>query len=534
MDQRGHDSSDLFDRADARYYHLLDLCPDIVFSLSVDLTILALNPAFQSLTGWCTVECIGQPFLSLIHQDDQTEMLGRLHGTLSRQAAPLFETRMTTSSGGCLTVEILLSSPGENGHRSGILGIARDLTKSKRAEEALVHREAELQQAQKMEAIGRLAGGIAHDFNNLLTIITGYSQLVLSRLGGDDQLRGDVEEIRKAAVRAADLTQQLLAFSRRQMLSPKVLNLNAAVENVATMLQRLIGEDVHLVTVLDPDLGQVKADPGQIEQVLMNLAVNARDAMPVGGRLTIETANVEITEPVHTDDAALPGGRYAMLSVNDTGCGMDVKTRARIFEPFFTTKGQGKGTGLGLSTVYGIVKQSGGYILVNSKAGHGTTFKIYLPLVDEPVELCEIERPPVASLYGTETVLLVEDEPTVRVLIRDTLRQFGYTVLEARHGVEAQLIYTQHPRIDLLITDVVMPQMSGRELADRLLELDPHLNVLFMSGYTESAVVDHGVTGSSMTFIQKPFTPEALARQVRETLDTRQASPRTVPPPASR
>jgi len=525
MDQRAHDSSELFDLADARYHRLLNLSSDIVFSLSVDLRILALNPAFESLTGWCGIERVGQPFLSLIHEDDRTKMLTQLHGALGSGAVPLFETQMTTSSGGCLTVEILLSAHGDNGLRAGILGIARDLTKSKRAEEALIHREAQLQQAQKMEAIGQLAGGIAHDFNNLLTIITGYSQLVLSRLDSDDQLREDVEEIRKAAARAADLTQQLLAFSRRQMLSPKVLNLNAAVENVATMLQRLIGEDVHLVTVLDPDLGQVKADPGQIEQVLMNLAVNARDAMPTGGRLTIETANVEITEPVHTDDAALPAGRYAMLSVNDTGCGMDVKTRSRIFEPFFTTKGQGKGTGLGLSTVYGIVKQSGGYILVNSKAGHGTTFKIYLPLVDEPVELCEIEKPAVASLHGTETVLLVEDEPTVRVLIRDTLRQFGYTVLEARHGVEAQLIYGQHLRIDLLITDVVMPQMSGRELADRLLETDPHLKILFMSGYTESAVIDHGVTGSSTTFIQKPFTPEGLARQVREILDARMTSP---------
>jgi PAS domain S-box-containing protein len=529
MDQRGPDSSELFDLADARYHRLLNLCPDIVFCLSNDFRIVRLNPAFEALTGWPAADRIGQPFLSLIHEEEETEILGRLHETLSFGSVPFFEARMKTASGGCLTVEVLFSSDGEPEGRRGIVGLARDLTKSKRAEEALIHREAQLQQAQKMEAIGRLAGGIAHDFNNLLTIITGYSQLVLSRLGSEDQLRSDVEEIRKAAVRAADLTQQLLAFSRRQMLSPKILNLNAAVENVATMLQRLIGEDVHLVTVLDPELGQVKADPGQIEQVLMNLAVNARDAMPTGGKLTIETANVDITEPVHTDDAALPAGRYAMMSVNDTGCGMDVKTRARIFEPFFTTKEQGKGTGLGLSTVYGIVKQSGGHILVNSKAGHGTTFKLYLPLVNEPVQLLEIEKHPVASLYGTETVLLVEDEPTVRVLIRDTLRRFGYTVLGARHGVEAQLIYTQHPRIDLLITDVVMPQMSGRELADRLLEIDSKLKILFMSGYTESAVIHHGVTGASTTFIQKPFTPEALARQVRETLDAGTAPQANVP-----
>jgi len=302
MDQRGHDSSELFDLADARYHRLLNLCPDIVFGLSPDLTIVRLNPAFESLTGWRAAERIGQPFLSLIHDEDQAEILVRLHEGLSLGTVPFFEARMKTASGGSLTVEMLFSPDGELENRRGIVGLARDLTKSKRAEEALIHREAQLQQAQKMEAIGRLAGGIAHDFNNLLTIITGYSQLVLSRLGSEDQLRSDVEEIKKAAVRAADLTQQLLAFSRRQMLSPKVLNLNAAVENITTMLQRLIGEDVHLVTVLDPELGQVKADPGQIEQVLMNLAVNARDAMPTGGKLTIETANVEITEPVRSEE----------------------------------------------------------------------------------------------------------------------------------------------------------------------------------------------------------------------------------------
>ncbi|WP_447978253.1 ATP-binding protein [Candidatus Nitrospira bockiana] len=507
--------------SEQRYRHLMELSRDIIVSLSSDLTVLSLNPAFEVLTGWPVADWTGRSFLSLVHPEEHGGIADLLRQAADGERPPLFEARLRTKSDDWLFVEISLAGERDADHGTTILGIARDITQRKRAEETLIQREAQLQQAQKMEAIGRLAGGIAHDFNNLLTIITGYSQLLLSRLRHDDQLRADVEEIRKAAVRAASLTQQLLAFSRRQVLMPKVLNLNCIVETIDTMLQRLIGEDIHLVAALDPRLGHVKADPAQMEQVIMNLAVNARDAMPKGGKLTIETANVEVLETVDQGEARIPPGRYARLIVSDTGCGMDPATQGRIFEPFFTTKGQGKGTGLGLSTVYGIVKQSDGHIVVDSQVGAGTTFTIYLPLVEDPViEPPDNERLPPTLPYGTETVLLVEDEPTVRVLIRDTLRLFGYTVLEARHGFEAQLIGSQQAsRIDLLMTDVVMPQMDGRELAEGLMKLHPDMKVLYMSGYTETAMVDHGVLSTGSAFLQKPFTPETLARKVRETLD---------------
>jgi PAS domain S-box-containing protein len=507
--------------SDQRYHLLVEMCPDVIVCLSRDFTILSLNPAFDRLTGWPRSEWIGKSFLHLVHHHDQSLIGERLHRAMNGKQLSLCEVRLVTKSGDCLIVELSLAAEQENGHVTGLLGLARDMTKSKEEEEVLAQRDARLQQAPKMEAIGRLAGGIAHDFNNLLTIITGYSQLLLSRLRHDDLLRGDVEEIRKAAVRAASLTQQLLAFSRRQVMVPRVLNLNVIVETVDTMLQRLIGEHIHLVTVLEPSLGHVKADPGQMEQVMMNLAINARDAMPQGGKLTIETANVEAPLMRPLSEGALLPGRYAKLCVSDTGCGMDRETQARIFEPFFTTKGQGQGTGLGLATVYGIVRQSDGHICVDSEPGRGTVFHIYLPIVDAPIETGKPDKPQTTLPYGTETVLLVEDEPTVRLLIRDTLRLFGYTVLEARHGFEAQLIGSQRrDRIDLLVTDVVMPQMSGRELADGLMRMYPGVKVLYMSGYTENAMIDHGVLSSGSAFLQKPFTPEVLARKVREILDT--------------
>jgi signal transduction histidine kinase len=380
--------------------------------------------------------------------------------------------------------------------------------------------EEQLRQSQKMEAVGRLAGGIAHDFNNLLTIMMGYSELLLKRLGPDDPLRGAIEQIKKAGDRGAALARQLLIFSRQQILQLQVLDLNAVVTGINPMLQRVIGEDTHLVTALDPAVDRVKADPGQLEQVVMNLVVNARDAMPQGGTLTIETANVELGEPHAGQLLALQPGPYAMLAVSDTGCGMDAETQARIFEPFFTTKGAGKGTGLGLSTVYGIVKQSGGDIWVYSEPGRGATFKIYLPRVKEDARPLQLTVAPARPLMGTETVLLVEDEPGVRAFVRDTLGLFGYTVLEARHGIEALMIGTRHAGpIHLLITDVVMPQMDGREIADRLGPLRSEMKVLYMSGYTDDAVVSHGVLEAGTAFLQKPFTPDALARKIRDVLD---------------
>jgi len=375
-------------------------------------------------------------------------------------------------------------------------------------------------QSQKMEAVGRLAGGIAHDFNNLLTVITSYSDLLLQDLGADDPKREDVEQVRKAAEGAAALTRQLLAFSRQQVLAPRVVSLSVVVQGVEKMLRRVIGEDVDLVTALDPVVGSVKADVGQLEQVLMNLAVNARDAMPAGGKLTIETANVEHDPDYAREREATPVRRFVMLAVSDTGIGMDEATKARIFEPFFTTKEAGKGTGLGLATVYGIVQQSGGFIWVYSEPGHGTTFKIYLPQVEAPLEGRAVGAAPGDLPRGTETILLVEDAAAVRAVTRQVLERQGYTVLEAAHGAAALQTAAGHPGpIHLLLTDVVMPVLSGRQLADQLARLRPDAKVLYASGYTDDAVVRHGVLEAGISYLQKPFTADSLARKVREVLD---------------
>ena len=382
--------------------------------------------------------------------------------------------------------------------------------------------EEQLRQSQKLEAIGRLAGGIAHDFNNILTAIMGYSSLLQCGLDKGDPKQQEVEEIKKAVRRASSLIQQLLAFSRRQVLQLRVLDLNAVLKNIQQLLQRLIGEDTELIILPTPALGHVKADPGQIEQVLMNLALNARDAMPKGGKVTIETANVMVDEAFARRHLIPQPGPYIMLSVTDTGSGMDEETQAHIFEPFFTTKEQGKGTGLGLATVYGIVKQSGGSIFVYSKPGKGATCKIYLPRVDEAVTVVESVSATVEPLKGSETILLVEDEEPVRELVRKVLERNGYRILEARHGDEAIKICAQHKgEISLLVTDVVMPRMSGREVAERLLLSHPKMKVLYLSGYTDDAVVRHGVLQSMTAFLQKPFTPDALAHKVREVLDSK-------------
>ncbi|HWP34705.1 MAG TPA: response regulator [Thermodesulfobacteriota bacterium] len=396
----------------------------------------------------------------------------------------------------------------------GQMGLAVQKARLRAQREAL---EAELQRAQKLEAIGRLAGGIAHDFNNLLTAITGYTELLLRRLGGDDPVRRDLEQIAKAAERAASLTRQLLAFSRRQVLCPRLLDPATAVRNVAAMLERLVGEPIELVTCVEPDLGLVKADPAQLEQVLVNLALNARDAMPQGGRLTLEASSVTLDAARSGRDPALPPGRYVRLTVRDTGCGMDAETQAHLFEPFFTTKPLGKGTGLGLSVAYGIVTQSGGHIAVESAPGQGSAFSVYLPRADgadgEPAGRREARR-------GSETVLLVEDEEVVRQLVREVLQQHGYTVLEARQGEEAlELARGYAEPIDLLVTDVVMPRIGGCELARRLAEARPSLKVLYVSGYTGNALTCGDTPVEELAFLQKPFTPQALLAKVREVLD---------------
>ena len=395
-----------------------------------------------------------------------------------------------------------------------------------RTEGVLRETEAQLRQAQKMEAVGRLAGGMAHDFNNLLTVIRGYSELFLGRLGPTDAMRKDMEEVKKAADRASGLTRQLLAFSRRQFIAAKVLDLNALVANMDGMLRRLIGEDlVELSAELDSSTGAIKADPGQVEQVIMNLVVNARDAMPKGGRLTIETRNVTIGEEVRLDAVGVAPGSYVLLAVRDSGHGMDAETRSHLFEPFFTTKEKGKGTGLGLSTVYGIVKQSGGNITVESAPGRGTTFRIYFPRIEQEVPGSTGAVEAIDPARGRETILLVEDEPAVRGLVQETLRLHGYTVLEARHGIEALLSSAKYVGpIHLLLTDVVMPQMSGPEVAEKILTIRPEIKVLYMSGYPDHPVFEQGGVSRQTGFLPKPFSPHGLAQKVREVLDGMKAA----------
>ena len=401
-----------------------------------------------------------------------------------------------------------------------LVGVLRDITELKKAESERAKLESQLRQAQKMEAIGLLAGGVAHDFNNLLTVICGNSEFLLENLTKDAPGRGDLDQIRQAGMRAASLTSQLLAFGRKQILNLTILDLNQAITEMGAMLRRLIGEDIELACTIQPDLGRVKADPGQIEHIIMNLAVNARDAMPQGGRLTIETQNVDFDAAdarVHEDAAA---GPYVMLAISDNGTGMDANTKAHIFEPFFTTKGLGKGTGLGLSTVYGIVKQSAGFIWVYSELGKGTTFKIYFPRIkDGSAERAADDRGSGEKPCGTETVLLVEDESAVRALACRMLRRRGYRVLEAADGFEALRIAEEFSgEIHLLLTDVVMPKMAGSELVFRIGTVRPGIKVMYSSGYTDDAIVRHGALDPNVTFLQKPYTAEVLMRKVRDAL----------------
>ena len=382
--------------------------------------------------------------------------------------------------------------------------------------------EEQLRQAQKMEAIGTLAGGVAHDFNNILTIIIGNAGLALIRVGKDDILREEIEQIKTAGERAAILTRQLLAFSRKQIVQPQIINCNKLLSGMEKMLGRLLNENVELLTIFETALWKVKADPGQMEQVIMNLVVNARDAMPMGGKLIIETTNANLDENYFCEHGIKnQPGSYVVISVSDTGSGMDKKTLEHIFEPFYTTKSIGKGTGLGLSTVYGIVKQNNGFIWVYSESGQGTTFKVYISRAKEDAELEEKERTPVDDLRGTETILIVEDDDSLRKLVRIVLKQNGYKVLTAENGEDAMRISKEHEgSIDLIVTDVVMPKMGGKEVVERLQPLYPDMKVIYMSGYTDNAIVHHGVLAPGLNFFEKPFSPEGLARKVREILNS--------------
>ena len=500
--------------SEERYRTLVEGVRDIIFALTPEGTIASLNPAFETITGWRREEWVGQPFERLVHPEDlplALELLGRV---VRGELRPASQFRVRTAKGDYRVGEFSATPQLHEGRLVGILGIGRDVTER-------VQLEQQLRQAQKMEAVGRLAGGIAHDFNNILTAITGYADLLLEDLGATDPRRQDADEIHKAADRAAGLTRQLLAFSRQQVLQPTVIEVNKLVGDLEKMLRRLLGEDVELTTRLAPTTGRVKADPGQLEQVIMNLAVNARDAMPTGGKLTLETGNMDLDESYATDHYPARAGPFVMLAVSDTGIGMSEETQAHMFEPFFTTKEKGKGTGLGLATVYGIIKQSGGFVWVYSELGHGTTFKLYLPRVQELAERAsEPAQAPARPARGTETVLVVEDEAPVRSIARQVLERHGYTVLEAPSAEAALDLVTRYSgTIHLLLTDVVMPGLNGRELATKLASLRPDARVIFMSGYTDDAVTRHGVLEPGSAYVQKPFTPDAIARRVREVLD---------------
>jgi PAS domain S-box-containing protein len=399
-----------------------------------------------------------------------------------------------------------------------IFGVVQDVTEAKTAQEALQRSEEQLRQAQKMEAVGQLAGGVAHDFNNLLTVINGYCAMALQKQKEVEPIRKNIEEIQKAAERAASLTSQLLAFSRKQVLRPQVLQLNEVVQGMEKMLQRLIGEDVELSTTYGSLLGNVKADPGQIEQVIMNLAVNARDAMPRGGKLTISTSNTTIDQKTKFRNRTLEVGEYILVAISDNGVGMTDEVKAHLFEPFFTTKGLGKGTGLGLATCYGIICQSGGEIRVYSEPNSGTTFKIYLPRTDAVPDL--VATPDLESLSnGTESILVVEDDLSVRGLAVTILRNCGYQVQESNNAFEALVLLKQNPHFDLVVTDVIMPQMSGKDLYDQIRSQLPQIKVLLMSGYTDDALAHHGVLDENLPFLEKPFSPAKLSGKVRGILD---------------
>ncbi len=486
---------------------------EIVVVTDPEGTIEYVNPAFEAATGYSRDEAIGQNprILKSGAQDDA--FYRELWETIT--SGRTWEGRMVNRrKDETLYTEEATISPvlGPSGRIVNYVAVKRDITKH-------LQLEARLQQSQRMESIGRLAGGVAHDFNNILTGISGFTEFALTTAPADWPLREDLAEVLKLSKRAANLTYQLLAFSRRQTLQPAVLELNELVGDMAKMLRELIGEDIDLVFVPAENLGEVKADPGQIEQVVMNLALNARDAMPDGGKLTIETANVALDEEYASTHHAVTPGEYIMVAITDTGCGMDESVRERLFEPFFTTKDKGKGTGLGLATVYGIVKQHGGNIWVYSERGTGTTFKVYLPRVAEAAKAKE-PAPPVESLSGTETLLVVEDEAAVLKTVERTLQARGYRIFAAGTPSEADAILAEHGAdIALLLTDVVLPERNGRQLYESARERHAGLRVLYMSGYTENAIAHHGVLDPGTPFIQKPFTPSALAHKVREVLE---------------
>lgn len=514
--QARKESEEALRKSEAAFRGLFESAPDAIVLVNQDVRITVVNKQVGRTFGYTPEELIGQPIEMLLPERFRERHIGhciayQTHPATRPMGAGL-ELFGLRKDGSEVPVEIGLSAFQANGDEV-ILGFIRDVSERKLL-------ELQLSQSQKMEAIGRLAGGVAHDFNNHLGVIIGYSELLLDRLPPGDPLRKSATMIKEAGQRSASLTRQLLAFSRRQVFEPKVLDLNAVVSELDNMLRPIIGEDVELVTLLDPPLGKLRADPAQMDQIIMNLAVNARDAMPHGGRLTLQTSNADLDKAYASKHATVEPGHYVMLAVSDNGTGMDKQTQEQIFEPFFTTKEKGRGTGLGLSMVYGIVKQSGGYIWVYSEPGKGTTFKIYLPRVDEVIAEASTGRasPPVDA--GQETVLLVEDEGMLRELAFEILRESGYTVLAAGTGEEAVEISSKHQGpIHLLMTDAVMPGISGRALAHSIEQHRPDMKVLFVSGYTDDSALRSGLVEPGTSFLQKPFSRGALTRKVRAVLD---------------
>ncbi len=508
--------------SEIRFQELFDGAPVGYHELDVGGCITKLNRTELEMLGYAAEEMLGQPVWKFVVEKEQSKesILAKLSGVTppGRQFERTYRRKDGTIFPVLIEDRLLRDAEGRI---IGIRSTIQDITDRKRTEDEVKALEEQLRQSQKIEAIGRLAGGVAHDFNNLLTVIKGYSQLSLLDLKEHSPLWENIQEIQKATQRATDLTRQLLAFSRRQILDPKVLDLNSLLRDTEKMLRRMIGEDIELVTLLSEDLGRVKIDPGQIEQVIFNLAVNARDAMPSGGKLTIETANVESDEGYAHAHIGVNPGHHVRLSVSDTGVGMSREVQEKAFDPFFTTKEKGKGTGLGLSTVHGIVTQSGGKIWVYSEPGHGTTFKIYFPKIEGELDHLNGKNEMDSFPVGSETVLLVEDEPSVRDLANRLLKQQGYKVLEAANGEEALRLVQENTgeNIHLLLTDVVLPQMGGKELADQLKTFRPEIKVLYTSGYTDYAIVHHGVLDSGTHFLQKPFSLKTLSQKVREVLD---------------
>jgi PAS domain S-box-containing protein len=500
---------------------VIDLNPSFIFAKDREGRFTLVNQSIADAYGTTVDDLLGKTDGDFNANSKEVEQFRKSDlEVIEMQREKFIPEEVITDSTGCSrwlqTIKRPLTSA--DGIVNQVLGVATDITRHKELEE-------QLRQSQKMEAVGVLAGGIAHDFNNSLTAINGYCDLTLRRLEENNPVRKNLEEIKKAGIRATSLTRQLLAFSRKQIMQAKVIDLNSVVAEMDNMLRRVIGEDIDLVTLLQPDLGKIKADPGQIEQVLMNLVVNARDAMPTGGKMTIETRHVYLDEGYAAAHVAVQPGHYVMLAISDNGTGMNAETAKRIFDPFFTTKGVGKGTGLGLSTVYGIIKQSGGNVWVYSEPGYGTTFKTYLPSVDQDAGPPSVGSGCKTMLGGTETILLVEDEPQIRRMAFEFLSECGYKMLVASNGVEAvQVLGRQKNRVHLIVTDVVMPQMSGRELAERVAAIKPEIKVLYMSGYTNDEIVRHGVLESETWFIQKPFAPDALASKIREVLSANESS----------